>query len=413
MKLLLLLLLTVASCTTITKESVTTSVTLLGESKRTNFSRTNISTRHTLNPQKKGKESEQESNIEEQKIIEPWQPLGSVGFSRGAIASPVLRQGKDGSLYAAYIDFEQGENVVVRKFDGVIWTSLGVEASDERSSACDLQVGLNGVYVMYTAVADNTPTWVLRYDGDSWLRLGTESATEKSAQSKLLLDSENTPYVIYSDLSENSRLSLKKFDGMKWEVVGEKGFTKRAVNDFDAIFTASGLFVAFVDEENDNKISVLYYDGESWGALGDRGFSEGKVSGVRIYASSSQEIFVAFKETVNIVADQYEDGITAMRYDGMIWSDLALKRFIRGKVRNPDIAALNGSVYAVYENAALFENVSFQYFRDGRWNALSGGIPPGRMSNPRIVLGGDTNLFILYRDVTNAYKASVLKCELP
>ncbi|MCX6823258.1 MAG: leucine-rich repeat domain-containing protein [candidate division SR1 bacterium] len=118
----------------------------------------------------------------------------------------------------------KGENILVRLING-IWEQVGdMEISTE--STIQLTTDTSGFpYVIYVNSNDNNKLVVMKFTGKSWETVGDPGVSlSKSNGIRIAFDTNDTPYIAYTDPMYEENITVMKFVDNHRETVGNPGF---------------------------------------------------------------------------------------------------------------------------------------------------------------------------------------------
>jgi uncharacterized protein YgiM (DUF1202 family) len=167
-----------------------------------------------------------------------WASVGTTGIVyAGDAKNTVLKvDAATGTLYVAFT-ISSSKNIYVYQYSGGAWTAVG-EPIMTTATAPRPTMAVNGGKV-YVGAIDN----VYVSDGGAWQALGNPAASSSYGDMVLY---NGTPYYVFSDSQNENRLTLKKYTGSAWENVGpaaSPGSTPTLA------FDGSVPYIAFVSNE--------------------------------------------------------------------------------------------------------------------------------------------------------------------
>lgn len=236
-----------------------------------------------------------------------WRLVGEAGFSGQLVRDTELVLDAAGIPYIAYVDQAMTGKIIVKKFTGAAWASVGAEATDEQASSVSLALDGEGrPYIAYTAVADSLLT-VRKFDGTAWTTVGQAGIGEGDLPD-LKLDAANRPYVAYRDLAGplGGAITVSTFADGSWQPAGAAQFTpETSVQRLSLAIGKDGVpyvgYFAVPDGSyNSYKPFVYRLAGGAWTDIGYSGFGTPHSASVRISLAASPvdgAIYAVFDDT--------------------------------------------------------------------------------------------------------------------
>lgn len=320
-----------------------------------------------------------------------WEDVSSlVSDGQASFVSSLQSNGEE--LFIAYSDKANADKVVVKKFDGTDWISVGGAASEAEGSWISL--GLDGSGTSYVAYENKLfNAAVKKFNGESWEDAGDKDFSGVSlGQNSLQIDNGllylaygnndggkltvqnydasknkwNTmwgvisvgkveasdialsyPYVAYNDSDAfwGGKVSVKKYDAVKkkWDVVGPLGGISAGKTFNNSLCQHNGeLYLAYHNVYNGGKVAVKKYDGEKWVNIGPGGVSEGVGANVALSFP-----YVAYSDIAN------NGKIMVKKFDGANWMTWGPAAFSVGGTNGVSIKVINDVVYVAYRDEGL------------------------------------------------------------
>ncbi|BBI36616.1 hemoblobin-interacting domain-containing protein [Cohnella abietis] len=182
-----------------------------------------------------------------------WEYVGergiSTGFSPGGISMSML----NGTPYLAYIDYQIGNRIFVKKYNGSSWVSIdGGGLSTGMAGGLSSTVSGGNLYVSYFEYSD-FQLHIKKYDGNSWssIDVGNSVQTQLDGTGTFSLAiHNNTPYIAYSDKANGNKLTVKVYNKNKnsWDSLGNVGFSQDAVSQISLTIEGGIPYVAYRNE---------------------------------------------------------------------------------------------------------------------------------------------------------------------
>ncbi|MDI4649661.1 S-layer homology domain-containing protein [Cohnella hashimotonis] len=331
-----------------------------------------------------------------------WRLVGDAGFSGQLVRDTELVLDAAGVPYIAYVDQAMTGKIIVKKYTGAAWESVGTEASDEQAASVSLALDSYGrPYIAYTASADSLLT-VRKFDGTAWSTVGQVGIGEADLPD-LKLDAANRPYVAYRDLAGplGGAITVAKFSDGSWQPAGAAQFTPEtsvqrlslaigkdgipyvgysAIPDgsyssykpfvyrlVGGVWTDMGysgfgsphsaafrislaaspidgaLYAVFDDTNANRKPSVIRWNGSDWEEIGSPGIAP-RADALRIAVDSQGVPYVAYTK-------RNEGGgpVSVLRWSGTEWVDVGGADFSGGDAYDISLAVdFEGRPYVSY-----------------------------------------------------------------
>ena len=197
-----------------------------------------------------------------------WATVGIEGFSTGSSFSENLIAIDNNNIpYVLYLDSTYSNKATVKKFDGTSWVTVGTEGfSNEYIQFPTLAIDSNNVpYVGYKAesvTGGYNRAIVKKFDGTLWVTVGIEGFSNDNAlYTSMAIDNDNVPYIVYRDGTNSNKVTVKKYNGISWVNLGLEGFSETpGGNTVISIDSNNVPYVAYSDYTNTNKKAVKRYN---------------------------------------------------------------------------------------------------------------------------------------------------------
>ena len=243
-----------------------------------------------------------------------WITVGAPGFSGSAVNELSFAIDHAGTPYVAYPDVTglsgMGNGVTVMKYNGSVWTAVGVVEFTHGSSgftAGFISLAIDTAGKPYVAYSNGTLSGTfkaaaMKYNGTNWVYVGAPNFSAGEADFvSIAISQGGTPYVVYRDLTVSGKATMMKYNGTSWVAVGPVGFTAHDAQQTQVVFDKDGTpYVSFLDDVGaTTPASVMKYNGSSWVIAGTADFSAGMVNDMTMAIDGSGTPFVAYTDYAN------------------------------------------------------------------------------------------------------------------
>ncbi len=342
-----------------------------------------------------------------------WKPLGGNG---GLVSDPNISRSTDptivtdvsGTPYVAYTATSDSLKIVVKKYVGSGWQTIGVPASTFRGRNPSIAISSKDtIYVGFLSKNDSEKPVVIKYDGTAWVQVGNPIIYGGGGlfETSLAIDSNDKLYFGFAAFNFPSyppgKANIFTYDGTDWVQVGHTDFVQYSGRMSLRIGLNNELYVGYNTYYHTGHTAtsswVQKWDGSQWDTVGT-GFQyitnidiapdgtvytlhEGAATGQGWYAveklvnnawvqqGSTQAYYDAWlktdKQGVPYISFAESNGSSAQvsikKYDGFIWRYLGSKAFTNApnSVSNTRIAfdKKNLPVITYQTNATVNEKV--------------------------------------------------------
>lgn len=261
-----------------------------------------------------------------------WEPVGSVGFSTGAVLYTSLFIDNSGTPYVAYADTTNGYKATVMKFTGsggTGWELVGLAFSTDRADYISLFINSEGTPYVSFSEDSTTKATVMKYTGlgaTRWEVVGAPKfSAGKAYYTSLYIDDNDVPYLAYveglpgpfggTDIVD----TVMKFNGTNWQAVGTPTASMKSNVPVSLSVHEDTPYLALRDAQLGDKATVMRYKSATgWEAVGNTGFSMGEVNNLSMDISSEGMIYVSYSEDASdeTIVKKYVDGAAAWEQVG-------------------------------------------------------------------------------------------------
>lgn len=216
-----------------------------------------------------------------------WVAVGNTSFSPGSTTFITSAIDKLGRPYVAFKDVLNANKITVMKFDADSWSIVGTAGfSTNNLASLSNLISLsfdseNNPYVLYSDPTLSYKMVVKKFDGSSWTTIGATSSPSVSRQS-LKFDKAGVPYVSFVN-SVSTKLNILKYNGSSWIQFGPADFANNP-NVYSVDFSSQNIpYVSYVNPVISQGVTMLrltdnaeiYYSGD----LNESSLNNGSVIG--------------------------------------------------------------------------------------------------------------------------------------
>lgn len=318
-----------------------------------------------------------------------WDTLGVAGFSDSTVLYQSLGVYND-TVYVAYADESNGNRLIVKRYDGNIWGTLGnsgISAGSVRDVDL-LVINESNIYVAYVDEVNGEGVTVMHYDGSSWAIEGSTMlpsvAGAYARRPSLAYSSNGSPHVAYDvrdTVSFSSQIStdvlVYDFNGTVWtrSNVALVTLGSAAMNlnvgapslNFNPL--TNRRFVAF----EFFGIEVNWSTGSTWSdsysSTGDLASTSNFSSFCDLEFAPNGDMYVAFSDADN------EGKTTVAMFDGTVWTNVGPAGFTATKASYVDLDFDdNGSPYVTQQDTVGSGlGVSVYRYDGSAWGDIGSG----------------------------------------
>lgn len=299
------------------------------------------------------------------------------------VVSPTLAV-YNNALYLSWTEMKTSSigQIRVKKYDGTSWTNAEGGSTEGINESPSVSAGTpklaeynNELYAIWTEAAKIRAK---KYNGVTWTSLdgggadGLNVSPGSGAGSPVMAVYGNDLYALWSEKVGTGYYTVraKKYDGNNWTVVdGGVGLNKVSWNNaITPVLSVidDHLYVAWVEARGgqystDDQIRVKKFDGITWTNIdGDGEYGINVNIGMRAFevqlASLNNELYATWSEN----SGEWVSGVPVFKirikkYNGNGWAlaengrNGGLNAFATKTARNPAITAMNGALYAVWD----------------------------------------------------------------
>jgi hypothetical protein len=287
-----------------------------------------------------------------------WMPVGNPDFSAGAVTWVSMVFDGSGNLYVAYSDGGLGGNASVMECSGCgagtgTWTSFfttpNYEGGPDPALYPSMAGSNNTLYLAYADSYNNEELAVLEYDGSNWITVGAGLSNPNVTDISLSVDNTGDPFVAYDANSSSTevirlfpepvtigvlgppfqgiQLSLASYNTIPYLTsYGTNGLSVEdcagcgagtgawtegpQLDSFSGVIYSTSAFeplnnsnyLAIADPNNGNKADVFKTNlsvGGGWGTVGNPDFSPGATNYESLAFDSNGNPYIAFEDGGN------------------------------------------------------------------------------------------------------------------
>lgn len=308
-------------------------------------------------------------------------------------------------VYTITIKVTDGNHSSDQSFDLEIassegdWIQVGQQGINGfKPSAVDLEISKNGTPFMMFSNAKNSAIAVYEFQNDTWQKLGND-LTGDAFHASMTLDGE-APVVFSNGIAS-------KWDGSKWNQLGSK-----LPGDFfifsDIIRAGDSTLFAVYFAPSDNQTHTYRYDGSSWTFSGDVTDKYTVWNRFKLDQSGNPMLIYGI-DGVNISYSQVSS------WDGVKWNVLGNGHIdtVRTFYDHDITMDKNGNIYAVLTYGSVLQTLNVYKLNsvDDTWELAKSNLAGGAVKRCKIESDHLGNVFVAYRDESNAGKTSVQKFD--
>ncbi|MDH3322537.1 MAG: T9SS type A sorting domain-containing protein [Flavobacteriaceae bacterium] len=353
-----------------------------------------------------------------QVAAQQWLALGADDFNKEAGISIGTHSSVSLALDAAgkpYVAFQNTEGTIVKKFNDNNWEDVGVDGELVGYTFNNsIAIAPDGMpYVVYTDEDNGNKLIVKKYDGSQWVKVGDVVSDKEGFYRCIAIDPSGTPFVLYMDSEEpcstveKKTLTVKKFDGSVWVdtgLVGYPGWNPCSLTVHYPALTISDSgtpFIAFLDSDNANKIAIKKYSNGVWSSVGDA-FDTGWSSNHGILhfslvidrSGNPYLAYGSFRENLFMLAQPIE----VKKFDGTSWVDLSVEKISEGSgFFSSMVLDRFDTPYVAYLDTNNDLKVTVKRFNGVSWTNVG---PPGvsyeGVMNAALAIDHSDNLILVY-----------------
>lgn len=352
-----------------------------------------------------------------------WVPAGQAGFTGGKASSPALQAGVDGTLYALFRDQAHGGRATVMKLGAneAEWSPVGSAGfSSGAIGVPSLLVDGDVLYAAFGVVGENNSAsvHVMKYELDGagdWTQAGSPIAVG-IINPDLLMDQDSAPFLLahdgavhiaYRDGTVTGKMTVKKLNGSgNWETIGNAGFSAGDIYDPSLAVMGGALYAGFTDYtfEAGYGATVMKFNTVSgrWELVGPRGFTSGNAFDTSLVSDGSR-LYVVYGNSVRKAS--------AMTFDSAKgeWVTVGSAGFSVGQAYGIAATAANGGLYAAYQDAGRSDRITMMKYTGSGWVAVgTAGFTPGKGFAPSLIVHGGVP-YVVYEDRSADAKLSAMK----
>jgi len=338
-------------------------------------------------------------------IAQTWIPVGAKGFTEGKAKYSKMAIDHMGTPYIVFQDQANDLKATVMKYNGTAWETVGTPGfSYGEISYADIAIDASGTaYVVFSDDGMHEHSYVWKFNGTDWEIVGGEAAWGYSTtqHNSLAIDNEGTPYIALRAAYAGGNIVIIKLNEYgTWNLLGNFG----ACQEISISLDNSGVPYIVYQDNDWNKATVMKLNDRTWELVGDKAFTTGGVGSLSLAFNSENTPFLSFA--------LYANSPALMSYNGSEWN------YVGGNIIN---ASEQG-----YYNSMVFDSKDEPYitfcsttnekvatvttFNGDSWEKIGDPkVSDGEVSYTDIAIDSDDTKYILYVDVANGEKLTVMK----
>jgi len=289
-----------------------------------------------------------------------WQQVGSTNLSSTVTENISMDIDNAGILYCAYKPFSDNY-LFVKKYAGGTWLQVGSSASTEAISEGNMVVGSDGLpVVVYRNFNDSIV--VRKFDGTDWQTLGA-GPFAKGDSPRIEVNSANVVHVVFNNKAVfPGGSSVFKFEGNLWTPLHTQYIENLQVSYLDIAFDSNDNAVVSYRRESTGQMSVYKSNGSIWQPIGNTLFTPVNVFFGRLAIDQNDIPFITFSNP------NLNNAGSVMYFDGSAWVYLGAPAFtidpvyfsalVFDDLNTPFIAYQNGTTKLMQFNGASWVQVA-------------------------------------------------------
>jgi Secretion system C-terminal sorting domain len=256
-----------------------------------------------------------------------WNYLGTNGFSGAQTPNGcLLGINALGHKYAAFGNYENGNKLSVRKYNGTSWDTVGTPTISNGAGG-PRKILFDSSNAIYVYAFNGSVSTIYKFDGNNWLTPITNlsnSITDISFNKTSLLHS-----ITLINIGGKNKPTLWQHNGINWAMVGPINFSTNNIGDAKLCFdTSNAPIVALLeaDASNNYKVSVKKLVNNTWVYIGDSLFTPSNVQRIRLEISKDNIPFLSFISPID------SGKLCVMKYNGLGWVYAGKRGFTASEV---------------------------------------------------------------------------------
>ncbi|MEN9962948.1 MAG: hypothetical protein RL582_43, partial [Bacteroidota bacterium] len=211
-----------------------------------------------------------------------WITLSSDINISGAKASSIsTTTTPDGMPVIAYVDSSSSNQIVVKKRNNGIWSTIGTGGIGTHALPGKIQMvcdGIGDIYVLTSAQNQGYSATVYKYSNNSWISLGEAT---NGAGNYITMDIDGTTHIVYVTYVAVStgQASVRKYQSGVWSNVGNTNFSTGAFGAYYPTIKVdrNGSPVVVLQEDDGfERLSMFKLQSGVWNKTGSDRFSRGR-----------------------------------------------------------------------------------------------------------------------------------------
>ncbi|NBD23758.1 S-layer homology domain-containing protein [Paenibacillus glycinis] len=236
----------------------------------------------------------------DQLVSGEWKRVGNEGLSVANGYYQNLVFDSENQPYTAFTDFGQSTKTIVMTPVSGTWTNVGTLPWNNSTTSPSLAIASDDtLYVAFVDASDSNQVKVYQYSGGIWSMVGSSVGTGVNSNYtlKLKISSDDVPYVDFIDGAKSGKLTVKRYVNGSWETIGSAGFSPAADTFMGFDLDSSDVpYVAF--GANSYKANVMRYVDGAWEYVGGADFLN-DVNRITVAVNPDDNVYFHYKSTTS------------------------------------------------------------------------------------------------------------------
>ncbi len=336
-------------------------------------------------------------------IRNKWVNVGPPNFAKGSAGACNIAIDKNGVPYIAYIVGALNTEVVVQRFNGTSWDSLGTSlgVSPGNVQNCNMVLDKNGVPIVAYQLNGIYSSVVMRFNGSTWDTIGN-AHIPTSFNPQLAIDTAGVIYVGYDNISTSDKMCVVYYNGTSWVNAGNSNFSNIYIKDMGLGFDANNNLYASGYCGSTAFLAQLV--GSTWQMRGTNGYDKATYLSMTMDKKRNTPYMVFQDNSAGY-------GPSVMKYSGGAWNYVGTPGFVAGPVNYTTIAVdTAGTPYIAYDDYNHSDKATVMKYNGTSWVTVgTAGFTAGSVTYTKLFISPSNVVYLGYADGNNSNKATVIK----